>query len=135
MLERQRFKPIDPLDNSLSEEAERLRKEARGTPPGVERRQAYSQGAACGNRLPHERVAQLQGSSASDIGRTAMDYRAYIMGPDGHIENRVELQCDHDDEAVGLAKQLVDGHDVELWQLDRHIETFRHTSKRLALKH
>jgi hypothetical protein len=37
MLERQRFKPIDPLDNGLSEEAERLRKEARGTPPGVER--------------------------------------------------------------------------------------------------
>jgi hypothetical protein len=27
-----------------------------------------------------------------------------------------------------LAKQVVDGHDVELWQLDRHIETFRHTS-------
>jgi hypothetical protein len=37
MLERQPFKPIDPLDNRLSEEAERLRKEARGTPPGVER--------------------------------------------------------------------------------------------------
>jgi hypothetical protein len=37
MLERQRFKPIDPFDNRLSEEAERLRKEARGTPPGVER--------------------------------------------------------------------------------------------------
>ena len=37
MQERQRFKPIDPLDNHLSEEAERLRKEARGTPPGVER--------------------------------------------------------------------------------------------------
>jgi hypothetical protein len=37
MLERQRFKPIDPLDNRLSEVAERLRKEARGTPPGVER--------------------------------------------------------------------------------------------------
>ena len=37
MQERQRFKPFDPLDNRLSEEAERLRKEARGTPPGVER--------------------------------------------------------------------------------------------------
>jgi hypothetical protein len=30
-------KQIDPLDNRLSEEAERLRKEARGTLPGVER--------------------------------------------------------------------------------------------------
>ena len=37
MQERQRFKPIDPLDKRLSEEAERLRKVARGTPPGVER--------------------------------------------------------------------------------------------------
>ena len=30
-------KEIDPLDKRLSEEAERLRKEARGTPAGVER--------------------------------------------------------------------------------------------------
>ena len=37
MQERQRFELIDPLDNRISEEAERLRKEARGTPPGVER--------------------------------------------------------------------------------------------------
>jgi hypothetical protein len=31
-----------------------------------------------------------------------------------------------DGEAIKLAKQLVDGHDVELWQLDRKIETFKH---------
>jgi len=31
------FKQLDPLDTRLSTEAERLRKEARGTPPGVER--------------------------------------------------------------------------------------------------
>jgi hypothetical protein len=59
-----------------------------------------------------------------------MDYRAYIMGPDGHC---VELRCDDDVEAIRLAKQVVDGHDVELWQLDRHIETF--TSERRILKH
>jgi hypothetical protein len=35
--QRRRFDPIDPLDKRLSEEAERLLKEARGTPPGVER--------------------------------------------------------------------------------------------------
>ena len=34
---RRRFKQTDPLDKRLSEEAERLRKEARGAPPGVER--------------------------------------------------------------------------------------------------
>jgi hypothetical protein len=37
MQERRRFKQFDPLDKRLSEEAQRLRKEARGTSPGVER--------------------------------------------------------------------------------------------------
>jgi hypothetical protein len=37
MFQGRRFKEMDPLDKFLSEEAERLRKEARGTPPGVER--------------------------------------------------------------------------------------------------
>jgi hypothetical protein len=37
MLSRRRFKEIDSLDKRLSAEAERLRKEAQGTPPGVER--------------------------------------------------------------------------------------------------
>jgi hypothetical protein len=63
------------------------------------------------------------------------DYRAYIMGPDGHVQNRVDLQCADDVEAIKLAKQLVDGRDIELWQLDRHIETFRHTAERPILRH
>ena len=36
-MERRRFNRMDPLDENLSEQAERLRKEARGTPPGIER--------------------------------------------------------------------------------------------------
>jgi hypothetical protein len=31
-----------------------------------------------------------------------------------------------EDEAKKRAKQLMDGHDVELWYLDKRIETFRH---------
>ena len=54
-----------------------------------------------------------------------------IMGPDG--QNRVDLQCDDDVEAIKLAKQLVDGNDIELWQLDRHVETFRRTAVRPGL--
>jgi hypothetical protein len=63
------------------------------------------------------------------------DYRAYIMGPDGHVQNRVDLRCEDDVEAIKIAKQLVDDHDVELWQLDRKIQTFRHTSERPILRH
>jgi hypothetical protein len=37
MQERRRLQQIDPLDQRLSEAAQQLRKEARGTPPGVER--------------------------------------------------------------------------------------------------
>lgn len=61
------------------------------------------------------------------------EYRAFIMGPDGHVQNRVDLRCNDESEAIGLARQLVDGHDVELWQLV-HIETFRHTSERPVLR-
>ena len=37
MKRRSLFKPIDPLDKRLSEEAQRLRKQAQGTPLGIER--------------------------------------------------------------------------------------------------
>jgi hypothetical protein len=37
MLERRRFTQTEPLEKRLTAEAARLRKEARGTPPGIER--------------------------------------------------------------------------------------------------
>jgi len=36
-MERRRFKQGAPLELRLADQAERLRKEARGTPPGIER--------------------------------------------------------------------------------------------------
>ena len=53
------------------------------------------------------------------------DYHAYFLGPDGHIQHRVDLFCDDEEDAKRRVKQLVDGHDVELWQGARRIETFR----------
>ena len=44
------------------------------------------------------------------------EYRAYPVGPDGHFQGRVDLVCKDEEEAKARAKQLVDGHDVELWQ-------------------
>jgi hypothetical protein len=52
------------------------------------------------------------------------EYRAYIVGHDGHFEKAVHLICPDDETAEKHAKQLVDGHDVELWQLDRKVATF-----------
>ena len=44
------------------------------------------------------------------------EYRAYLIGPDGHIVKRIELVCADDETAKEQAKALVDGHDIELWQ-------------------
>jgi len=53
-----------------------------------------------------------------------MEYRAYIIGDDGHILRPVELVCENDEAAKEQARKLCDRHDVELWQLDRKISTF-----------
>jgi hypothetical protein len=53
-------------------------------------------------------------------------FYAYIIGPDGHVINRVDLRFEKEEDALDRAKGLVDGHDVELWQRDRKIATFRH---------
>jgi hypothetical protein len=52
------------------------------------------------------------------------EYRAYLIGPDGHIINRVDIRASDQQEARRLAKRVVDGHAVELWQADRFIERF-----------
>ena len=58
------------------------------------------------------------------------DYRAYIVGSDGHFRNVVPLDCENDELAKAAAAQLVDGHDIELWQRDRRISVFkRHTEQ------
>jgi hypothetical protein len=49
------------------------------------------------------------------------DYRAYIVGHDGCFHSSKAIMAEDDDQALKVAEQLVDGHDVELWQLDRKI--------------
>jgi hypothetical protein len=51
-------------------------------------------------------------------------YYAYFTGDDGHITGRVTILAANDEEAKERAKQLVDGHAVELWQEGRKIATF-----------
>ena len=58
-----------------------------------------------------------------------VEYRAYILTPDNHIAKAVDIFCEDDETAKEKAKQLVDGHDVELWRLGRKIETFKRTQE------
>jgi hypothetical protein len=52
------------------------------------------------------------------------DYRAYLIGIDGHIFGYEPLVCVDDTEAVAKAQQLVDGHAVELWSGPRLVIRF-----------
>jgi hypothetical protein len=53
-------------------------------------------------------------------------YQAYIIGSDGEFQKSVRLECADDAVALKKAKQLVDGHHVELWELTRKIAVFDH---------
>jgi hypothetical protein len=54
------------------------------------------------------------------------DYRAYLVGGDGHFFDFKEMVCDDDAEALERARQIVDGHDVELWSGARLVELIKH---------
>jgi hypothetical protein len=56
------------------------------------------------------------------------EYRAYIIDSDGHFQSAVPLICPDDETAKDKAKQLVDGHDVELWQYARKVAKFERKS-------
>ena len=62
-MERRRFKEAQYLEERLAEEAKRLRAEAKLLPT----RRADPQSAAGRNRLTHERVASLAGTSTADV--------------------------------------------------------------------
>ena len=51
-------------------------------------------------------------------------FYAYIVDQNGRVLNCIDLAIESEEVAKERAKQLVDGYDVELWQLDRKIATF-----------
>ncbi|MCP3410502.1 hypothetical protein [Bradyrhizobium sp. CCGB01] len=52
------------------------------------------------------------------------NYRAYLIGADGHIEQRVDLEVPDEATAREKAELLVDGHAVELWDGATRIARF-----------
>jgi hypothetical protein len=49
------------------------------------------------------------------------DYRAYIVGEDGHFLDCEARPCNDDRQAVEGAKQQVDGYLIELWCGERFV--------------
>ena len=61
-------------------------------------------------------------------------YRAYLLDKSGRIANPSKIiQADDDAKAIEIAKQLVDGHDVEVWDGQRRITKLTHDAKGDAL--
>jgi hypothetical protein len=54
-------------------------------------------------------------------GASVAEYRAYVVGDDGHFVNFEGFVAADDGEAIVRAKRLVDGHDIELWSGERFV--------------
>jgi hypothetical protein len=57
------------------------------------------------------------------------EYRAYIVGDDGHLADYRSFVCSDDAEAVVWARQLVDDHD-KLWSGERFVRRVAGTAGR-----
>jgi hypothetical protein len=55
------------------------------------------------------------------------EYRAYLVGKDGHFVGCEPIVCSDDFEATQKAKRLVDAHDIELWSGTRLVIRLDHT--------
>ncbi len=62
--------------------------------------------ASTGWLVPNLTGRPLLGTAACRA--TMQEYRAYLIGPDGHITGRVDLICETETTAKQQAKQLVD---------------------------
>lgn len=72
-------------------------------------------------------MVAVPGDTATRVSERR-DYHAFVLGPDGHVQFRHDLYCATDAEAIERAKQLVDGHDIELWHREKKIATFKHSN-------
>jgi hypothetical protein len=58
------------------------------------------------------------------------EYRAYVVGLDGHFTNSHECLAENDDAALEYARQFVDGRDVELWAGGRFVAKLTKTAEK-----
>ena len=49
------------------------------------------------------------------------EYRVYEIGDDGHIVKSTPLICTDDREAIEKARELAEGHVIEVWNGERFV--------------
>jgi hypothetical protein len=70
----------------------------------------------------HKQALRHHRDVVARLGETNVAYyRAYQIGPDGHIKLGTDLDCADDAEAIEAADQLVGENAVELWQGTRMV--------------
>ena len=55
----------------------------------------------------------------------------YFIGSDSLLFSAIHLDCPDDKAAIESAKQLINDHDIELWQRDRRIAKFERRPEQL----
>jgi hypothetical protein len=45
-----------------------------------------------------------------------LDYRLYLLDAQGRVRERVDLECDDDDDAMRMAEARAEGRAAELWR-------------------
>jgi hypothetical protein len=58
-----------------------------------------------------------------------LEYRVFRLTPEGRIKQRINVVCDTEDEAKDMAKALVAGDPVELWEGLRRISRYKPQSE------
>ena len=53
-----------------------------------------------------------------------MDYKLYFLDPDGHIRQRLDLDCADDHDALRQVQEHADGRGMELWHRSRIVQRF-----------
>jgi hypothetical protein len=73
--------------------------------------------------MPQASVTESGRAPACTVEKRALaDYRIYRLDKNGRIESAGEvIDCDTDQHAIEKAKQMVDGHDIEVWQRARRV--------------
>lgn len=57
------------------------------------------------------------------------EYRAYYLNEKDHFVGVSVLNCPDDPAAIAEAKKLLDGRDIELWQLNRMVARLSRETK------
>jgi hypothetical protein len=109
----------DRADQMLDSKREPVEAPRLSRPPAISRRWRYSADVREFERRVELQLTKAAGSAESET--TMTDYRAYILGPDGHFKTVEVINAPDDEKAIETARQFVDGCSVEVWELDRKV--------------